>query len=51
MNYNKLEYFISQPRLNRFLTASGTSKTKAQAGDKLPISSSFNLIFQTKQPE
>jgi hypothetical protein len=30
MNYDKLEYFISQPRLNRFLTASGNSKTKAQ---------------------
>ena len=30
MNYNKLEYYVSQPRLNRFLIASGNSKVKAQ---------------------
>lgn len=30
MEYNKLEYYLSQPRLNRFLVASGNSKTKAQ---------------------
>jgi hypothetical protein len=30
MNYEKLEYYVSQPRLNRFLTACGNSKSKAQ---------------------
>lgn len=30
MDYNKLEYFLSQPRLNRFLVASGNSKSRAQ---------------------
>ncbi len=30
MEYNKLEYYFSQPRLNRFLLASGSSKTKVQ---------------------
>lgn len=30
MEYNKLEYYLSQPRLNRFLLASSNSKTKAQ---------------------
>ena len=30
MEYNKLEYFVSQPRLQRFLIATGNSKTKAQ---------------------
>ncbi|MGU9937991.1 hypothetical protein ACNFNZ_05345 [Empedobacter brevis] len=30
MEYNKLEYYLSQPRLNRFLLASGNSKIKAQ---------------------
>lgn len=30
MEYSKLEYFVSQPRLNRFLIAAGNSKTKAQ---------------------
>ena len=30
MEYNKLEYYLSQPRLNRFLLASGSSKTKVQ---------------------
>lgn len=30
MQYNKLEYYLSQPRLNRFLLASGNSKIKAQ---------------------
>ena len=30
MEYHKLEYFLSQPRLNRFLIATGNSKAKAQ---------------------
>ncbi|MFK7750171.1 MAG: hypothetical protein AB8B65_17400 [Kordia sp.] len=30
MKYLKLEKFLSQPRLNRFLIATGNSKTKAQ---------------------
>lgn len=30
MNYNKLEYFLSQPRLERFLRSTGNSKSKAQ---------------------
>lgn len=30
MDYNKLELFVSQPRLNRFLAACGNSKRKAQ---------------------
>lgn len=30
MEYSKLEYFVSQPRLDRFLIAAGHSKTKAQ---------------------
>ncbi|WP_348823833.1 hypothetical protein [Flavobacterium aestuarii] len=30
MRYNKLEYYLSQPRLNIFLLVSGNSKTKAQ---------------------
>jgi len=30
MEYNKLEYYLSQPRLNRFLLASVNSKIKAQ---------------------
>lgn len=30
MNYNKLEYFLSQPRLKRFLRSTGNSKSKAQ---------------------
>lgn len=30
MEYLKLEKFLSQPRLNRFLTATGNSKTKAK---------------------
>lgn len=30
MEYNKLEYYLSQPRLSRFLLASGNSKIKAQ---------------------
>jgi len=30
MNFNKLEYYFSQPRLNRFLAASGNSKAKVQ---------------------
>lgn len=30
MDYNKLEYFLSQPRLGRFLIATDNSKSKAQ---------------------
>lgn len=30
MEYSKLEYYLSQPRLQRFLHAGGNSKTKAQ---------------------
>lgn len=30
MEYNKLEYFLSQLRIQRFLVAAGNSKTKAQ---------------------
>ncbi len=30
MEYGKLEYYLSQPRLDRFLSATGNSKTKAQ---------------------
>lgn len=30
MEYNKLEYYVSQPRLDRFLQATGNSKSKAQ---------------------
>ncbi|WP_289024410.1 hypothetical protein [uncultured Salegentibacter sp.] len=30
MEYRKLEYYVSQPRLDRFLQATGNSKSKAQ---------------------
>lgn len=30
MDYNKLEYFLSQPRIERFLKSTGNSKSKAQ---------------------
>lgn len=30
MEYNQLEYYVSQPRLHRFLQATGNSKSKAQ---------------------
>lgn len=30
MKYSDLEYYVSQPRLNRYLVACGNSKTKAQ---------------------
>lgn len=30
MEYQKLEYYLSQPRLDRFLVATGNSKSKAQ---------------------
>ena len=55
MNYNKLEYYISQPRLNRFLTASGNSKTKAQklyhanlkvAQSFYPVLNIFEVFFR-----
>jgi len=55
MNYNKLEYYISQPRLNRFLTASGNSKAKAQklylanlkiAQSFYPVLNVFEVFFR-----
>ena len=55
MNYNKLEYFISQPRLNRFLIASGNSKAKAQrlyhanlkvAQSFYPVLNIFEVFFR-----
>jgi len=30
LEYNKLEYYLSKPRLDKFLAASGHSKSKAQ---------------------
>jgi len=30
LEYLKLEYYLSQPRLQRFLTATGNSRAKAQ---------------------
>jgi hypothetical protein len=55
MNYDKLEYYISQPRLNRFLTANGNEKLKAQelyhanlkvAQAFYPILSLFEVFFR-----
>lgn len=47
MKYAKLEYFLSQPRLNRFFIASGHSKAKAQGLYKanLRIAQSFYPIL------
>lgn len=55
MKYDKLEYFVSQPRLNRFLTASANSKSKAQklyqanlrvAQSFYPVLSLFEVILR-----
>lgn len=55
MEYNKLENYLSQPRLNRFLLASGNSKIKAQklyranlrvAQSFYPILNLFEIIFR-----
>ena len=55
MNYNKLEYYVSQPRLNRFLIASGNSKVKAQklyyanlkvAQSFYPVLNIFEVFFR-----
>jgi hypothetical protein len=45
--YDKLEHFVSLPRLDRFLTASGGSKTKAQELYKanLKVAESFYPIM------
>jgi hypothetical protein len=47
LEYNKLEYFVSQPRLNRFLIACDNSKSKAQKLYRinLRVSQSFYPIF------
>jgi hypothetical protein len=47
LEYNKLEYYISQPRLNRFLIASGNSKEKAKRlyGVNLKVSQAFYPIL------
>lgn len=47
MEYNKLEYYLSQPRLNKFLLASGNSKVKAQKlyRANLRVSQSFYPIL------
>lgn len=47
MNYAQLEFYISQPRLNRFLRACKNSKTKAQKLYKinLRVSQSFYPIL------
>ena len=55
MNYNKLEYYVSQPRLNRFLTACNNSKVKAQklyhanlkvAQSFYPVLNIFEVFFR-----
>jgi len=55
MNYNKLEHYVSQPRLNRYLTAVGNSNEKALklyhanlivAQSFYPILSLFEVIFR-----
>lgn len=47
MEYQKLEYYLSQPRLDRFLIATGNSKSKAQKLYKinLRVSQSFYPIL------
>lgn len=47
MEYSKLEYFVSQPRLDRFLIATGNSKLKAQKLYRinLRVSQSFYPVF------
>jgi hypothetical protein len=55
MEYNKLEYYISQPRIERFLTATNNSKTKAKKLYKInlrvaqsfyPILNLFEIFFR-----
>lgn len=55
MNYKKLEYYISQPRLNRFLAASCNSKIKARklyhanlivAQSFYPVLNLFEVFFR-----
>jgi hypothetical protein len=55
MEYQKLEYYLSQPRLNRFLIATGNSKTKAQklyrinlrvAQSFYPVLNLFEIFFR-----
>lgn len=40
MDYDKLEYFLSQPRLDRFLIATNNSKSKAQKLYKINLKTS-----------
>ena len=55
MEYRKLEYYLSQPRLDRFLSATGSSKTKAQklyrinlkvAQSFYPVLNLFEIFFR-----
>ena len=55
MEYQKLEYYLSQPRLNRFLIATGNSKSKAQklyrinlrvAQSFYPVLNLFEIFFR-----
>lgn len=55
MEYQKLEYYLSQPRLDRFLTATGNSKSKAQklyrinlrvAQSFYPVLNLFEIFFR-----
>jgi hypothetical protein len=55
MNYNKFEYYVSQQRLNRFLTASCNSKKKSQklyqanlkvAQSFYPVLNLFEVFFR-----
>lgn len=55
MEYQKLEYYLSQPRLDRFLIATGNSKSKAQklytinlkvAQSFYPVLNLFELFFR-----
>lgn len=55
MEYSKLEYYLSKPRLDRFLIATGNSKTKAQklyrinlrvAQSFYPILNLFEIFFR-----
>lgn len=55
MEYQKLQYYLSQPRLDRFLTATANSKSKAQklyrinlrvAQSFYPILNLFEIFFR-----
>lgn len=55
MEYRKLEYYLSQPRLDRFLIATGNSKAKAQklyrinlrvAQSFYPVLNLFEIFFR-----